>query len=107
MENSKRRLLPLRHGISLSKKMCPSTLEEVQRMSKIPYVLTIGSLMYAILCIRSDIALVVNVMSRYQSNPNEEHWTTVKNIFKYLKRIKDLFLIFEGSPELRIEGYIN
>ena len=29
MKNSKRRLLPLRHGISLSKMMCPTTSEEV------------------------------------------------------------------------------
>ena len=50
MENSKRGLLPLRHGINLSKKMCPNTSEEIQRMSKIPYASAIGSLMYAMLC---------------------------------------------------------
>ena len=65
MENSKRGLLPLRHGINLSKKMCPNTPEEIQRMSKIPYASAIGSLMYVMLCTRPDIALAVSVMSRY------------------------------------------
>ena len=63
--------------------------------------------MYAILCTRLDIALAVSVMSRYQSNLSKEHWTVVKNILKYLRRTKDLFLIFKGSPELRIEGYTD
>ena len=50
MKNSKRGLIPFRHGIHLSKKMCPSTHEEIERMSKIPYACIIGSLMYAMLC---------------------------------------------------------
>ena len=37
IENSKRDLLPFRHDINLSKKMCPSTPEEIECMSKIPY----------------------------------------------------------------------
>ena len=57
MKNSKRGLLPLRHDIHLSKKMCPDTSEEIQRMSKILYALAIESLMYVILCTRPDIAL--------------------------------------------------
>ena len=54
--------------------------------------------------LRPDIALVVSVTSRYQSNPDEEHWIAMKNIFKYLRRTKNLFLIFGGDSELRFEG---
>ena len=50
MENSKRSLLPFKHGIHLSKKMCPNTLEKIECMSKIPYASAVGSLMYAMLC---------------------------------------------------------
>ena len=103
MKHSKRDLLPLKYGINLSKMMCLTTSEEVQCMSRIPYASTIGSLMYAIPCTRSDIAPTMSVTSRYQSNPDEEHWITVKNILKYLGRTKDLFLIFEGDFELRFE----
>ena len=48
--NSKRRLLPLRHDIYLFKMMCPTSSEEVQRMSRIPYTSTTESLIYAMLC---------------------------------------------------------
>ena len=73
IKNSKMDLLSLRHGIHLSKKMCPDTLEEIQRMSKIPYASAIGSLMYAMLCTCLDLALVMSVTSKYQANLREEH----------------------------------
>ena len=81
MKNSKRGLLSLRYGINLSKIICPTTSEEVQHMSKILYASTIGSLMYVILCTQPDITLIMSVTSRYQSNPDQEHWIAVKNIF--------------------------
>ena len=73
MENSKRGLMPFRHGIHLSKKMCSNTSKEIECMTKISYASTIGSLMYFMLCTRPDIAHAVSVMSRYQSNLGEEH----------------------------------
>nr|GEX42627.1 hypothetical protein [Tanacetum cinerariifolium] len=33
-----------------------------------------------------------NMTSRFQQNPSEEHWTAVKNILKYLRNTKDMFL---------------
>ena len=87
--------------------MCPTTSEEIQCMSKISYASTIGSLMYAMLCTQPDIVFAVSVMSRYQSNPDEEHWIAVKNILKYLRRTKNLFLIFGGDSELWVEGYTD
>ena len=36
-----------------------------------------------------------------------EHWTAVKNILKYLKRTKDLFLVYGGDEELVIKGYVD
>ena len=49
IENSKRRLVPFRHGIYFFKKMCPNISEEIERMSKISYASTIENLMYAML----------------------------------------------------------
>ena len=59
MKNSKKDLLPLRHGIHHSKKICPDTPEKIQRISKISYTSTIESLMYVMLCTQPDIALDV------------------------------------------------
>ncbi|PKI41978.1 hypothetical protein CRG98_037596 [Punica granatum] len=86
--------------------MSPKTLEEREKMAHVAYASAIGNLMYAILCIRPDIAYAVSVTSRYQSNPGPDHWTAVKNILKYLRRTKDMVLIY-GEGELRLDGFTD
>jgi hypothetical protein len=46
-------------------------------------------------------------MSRYQSNFGEAHWTIIKNILKYLRRTKEVFLVFGGEEELIARGYTD
>ena len=62
--------------------------------------------MYAMLCTRLDISYGVNVTSRYQSDPGNEHQTAVKHILKYLKGSKDKFLLY-GEGELQVKGYTD
>ena len=73
-------------------------------MSMIPYASTIRSIMYAMLCTRPDVSYALSVTSRYQSNPGMGHWVVVKNILKYLRRTKDVFLIY-GDGNLIVNGY--
>ena len=65
--------LPMGHGIQLSKKMSPKTPEERNRMSSILYASTIGSIMYAMLCTRPDVAYVLGIISRFQANLEEDY----------------------------------
>ena len=37
--------------------------------------------------------------SRYQSDPGESHWTTVKNMLKYFRRSKDTILLYGGQKD--------
>ena len=39
----------------LSKKMCPTTMEEKDNMDKVPYSFIVGSLMYAMVCTRRTL----------------------------------------------------
>jgi hypothetical protein len=73
MEQSKGGLLPVRHGIHLSKEMSPKTPTESKRMSGVPYASAIGSIMYAMLCTRPDVSFGLSSTSRFQSNPGELH----------------------------------
>ncbi|KAK8655979.1 hypothetical protein V6N13_108541 [Hibiscus sabdariffa] len=107
MEASKKGFLPMTHGISLSKEMCPSTSQERERMSQIPYASAIGSIMYAMICTRPDLSYALSMTSRYQANPGEGHWVAVKNILKYLRRTKDVFLVYGGEEQLSIKGYTD
>ena len=76
-------------------------------MEVILYALAIGSIMYAMLCTKTDVCLAISLEGRYQSNPRVDDWTVVKNILKYLKRTKDMFLVYGGDKELVINGYID
>ena len=69
MQNSKKGLLPFRHGVPLSNDQRPKTLEEENIMRQVSYASVVGSLMYAMLCIRPNICYLVGMVSRYQSNP--------------------------------------
>jgi hypothetical protein len=53
-------------------------------MSRVPYASVVGSLMYAMVCTRLDIAHAMGVLSRYMSKPGKEHWTTIKRVLRYL-----------------------
>ncbi|GJR34463.1 hypothetical protein Tco_1210147 [Tanacetum coccineum] len=59
--------------------------------------------MYAVRCTRLDIAFTQNLCSRFQHNPCEVHWTTIKNILKYLRNTKDMVLVYEGRPETKLK----
>src|SRR4051812_25849365 len=76
-------------------------------MDKIPYASAIGSIMYVMLCIRPDVAHAISLTRRYQSNPGSEDWIAVKNILKYLRRIKDMFLMYGSEEELIAKCYVD
>src|SRR5262249_16722151 len=106
MESSKRGLIPMRHGIVLSKDMGPKTSEEVKHMSNVPYASAVGSIMYAMICTRPDVANALCITSQYQANPGELHWGAVKCILKYLRRTKDLFLLY-GGEDLQLRAFTD
>jgi len=42
-------------------------------MSHVPSANAVGSLMYAMVCTRPDLAYVVSMVSRYMHNPGKSH----------------------------------
>ena len=72
MQDSKKGFVPFRVGKSLSSNQRPKTNAEIERMRGILYASVVESLMYVMLCTRSDICFVVGMVSRYQSAPGGE-----------------------------------
>ncbi|KAI3821241.1 hypothetical protein L1987_08803 [Smallanthus sonchifolius] len=70
-----------------------------RKWKRVPYASAIGFIMYAMLCTRPDVLYDLSMTRRYQQNPGESHWIAVKNILKYLRRTKDMFLIYGGLEE--------
>ena len=106
MQDSKKGMLPFRHGIKLFEEQVPKNEHEKQFMSRVPYASAVGSLMYAMLCTRPDICFAVDRVSRFQSKPGPDHWTAVKHIFKYLKRTRDNMLVYSGGDLVPV-GYTD
>ena len=82
-------------------------LQKEKKMSRVPYVSAVGSLMYAMMYTRLDICYAVGLVSRYQSNSDQKHWMVVKRILRYLKRTSDYMLCYQGKKDLRLIGYSN
>ncbi|GKA25751.1 hypothetical protein Tco_0711860 [Tanacetum coccineum] len=99
----------MQEKLKLSKSQGESKPAEKHRMQNIPYASAVGSIMYAVRCTCHDVAFAQNMTSRFQQNLGELHWTTVKNILKYLRNTKDMFLIYEGGTkrELRVSCYTD
>lgn len=107
MENSKRVFLPMQHDTLLSKTQCPSGIDEIKRMSNIPYAFAIGSIMNVVIYTLPNVSYDLSMCSRFQSNLGDAHWSATKNILKYLRKTKDNFLVYGGESELVVEGYTD
>nr|GFB06828.1 hypothetical protein [Tanacetum cinerariifolium] len=69
MKNSKRGSIPMQEKLKLSKSQGASIPAELKRMQNVPYASAVGDI----------------------------HWTTVKNILKYPRNTKDMFLVYRGD----------
>ena len=78
---------------------------KIIKWKRIPYTSTVGSILYAQVCTRSDITYVVRMLGRYQSNPYIEHWKTVKKISCYVQGSKDYMLTYIRTNNLNIIIY--
>ena len=96
MVDSKKGYLPLALGVTLSNKDSPTKQVERDNMSRIPNAYAVGSIMYAMLCTQLDVAHALSMTNRFQQDPGEKHWPAVKGILKYLRKTKDLFLVYDG-----------
>lgn len=67
----------------------------------------VGSLMYATLGTRPDIAHAVQQLSQYSSNPGPMHLTAAKHVLCYLKGAPDFGLMYRRANTLEPFSYSN
>ncbi|KAE8697282.1 omega-6 fatty acid desaturase, endoplasmic reticulum isozyme 1 [Hibiscus syriacus] len=106
MQDAKPISTPLGVHFRLSKEQSPNTEEERAHMVKVSYASAIGSLMYAMVCTRPDIAQAVGAVSRYMNNPSKVHWEAVKWILRYLRGTTNKALCFKGGDTI-LTGYVD
>ncbi|KAL9254068.1 Retrovirus-related Pol polyprotein from transposon TNT 1-94-like protein [Drosera capensis] len=71
---------PVAKGDKFSLNQCPKNDFETKEMDKTPYASAVGSLMYAQVCTRPDLAYIVGMLGRYLSNPGIDHWKAAKRV---------------------------
>ena len=65
---------PLAAHFRLSADLSPQIDKDDKYISRVPNASTVGSIMYAMVCTRSDISHAVNVVSQYMDMPEKGHW---------------------------------
>ncbi|CAI7783060.1 unnamed protein product [Closterium sp. NIES-54] len=91
---------PLPFGHQLAPPTSPSA-------SSRPYAELVGSLMYAMMCTRPDLAYPISVLARFvgSGRHTEEHWTAAKRVLRYLRGTKDHALTLGGSSPPLLSGF--
>nr|ABA91121.1 retrotransposon protein, putative, Ty1-copia subclass [Oryza sativa Japonica Group] len=68
------------------------------------YSQIIGSLMYLASATRPDISFAVSKLSRFVSNPGDDHWQALERVMRYLKGTMSYGIHYTGYPKV-LEGY--
>jgi hypothetical protein len=104
LQDAKTVSMPIDPNTKLNKNQCSQTDEEKDRMRNVPYHQAVGSLMWAAVVTRPDIAFAVSLLSQFMENPGKTHWEAIKRVFKYLKGTKNNELII-GKIKNGLIGY--
>ena len=73
----------------------------------VPYASAVGSIMYAMIGTRPDLAYDICLVSRYMARPGNIHWEAVKWILRYMRGSQDLNLVFTKEKEFRVTRYCD
>ncbi|KAI1003570.1 Retrovirus-related Pol polyprotein from transposon TNT 1-94 [Podosphaera aphanis] len=91
---------PLEPGIQLRKGQPEEMLDDPTIYQSI-----IGSLMYACMGTRPDLAHTVTLLSQFSSCPNQIHLAAAKRVLRYLKGTSEWLLNFPHANDSILHGY--
>jgi hypothetical protein len=97
---------PIAPHFKLSAEQFASSYEGIEYMSKVLYCSVVSSLMYAMVCSRSDLSYAMSIVSSYMFIPGKGHWRAVQWIFRFLRGTADHCLQF-GRTAKGLIGYVD
>jgi hypothetical protein len=97
--------VPFAKGDKFGLHQFPKNQLELDQMKNISYASAVGSIIYAQVCTRPDLAFVARMLGRYQSNPGEVHRKGAKKALHYCQGTKEIMLTYKRSEKLEIVGY--
>ncbi|KAI1007897.1 hypothetical protein K3495_g334 [Podosphaera aphanis] len=84
--------------------LSPATDDEI-RIDPTRYSMMIGSLMFAMVYTRADIAFALGRLSQFMKEPTEKHGYALKRLMRYLKSTVDYRLCFSTKGRVNLEVY--
>ena len=106
MEDCKSIGTPLDTKVKLVKISDEEYDKDAPRMASVPYKSAVGSLMYAMVATRADLAFAISTVSQHMARPGWSHWMAIKRILRYLKGTLHLKLQL-GGQNIKLTGYCD
>jgi hypothetical protein len=75
--------------------------------SQLPYRELLGKLIYLTTATRPDIGYAVSYLSRFCSAYDNQHWSALKRVLRYLKGTAPYGILLSASTGINIEGHID
>jgi hypothetical protein len=101
---------PIGTPLDVNAKLLKLSVEEFEalasEMEGVPYKSGVGSLMYAMVATRADLAFAVSMVSQFMSRAGPTHWSAVKRIMRYLQSTMDYKLCL-GGKDITLRGYCD
>ena len=89
---------PAVESLVLTKAMSPVPgSAEALRMAELPYRALVGSVLFAAISTRPDIAKAVSDLTRFLNNPGRAHWKAAVHVLLYLRGTAHLGIRFTAS----------
>lgn len=77
----------------------PASKTDVKRFQE-----QIGSLIWLMVSTHPNISFPVIKLTRFTTNPGEQHWAALKRVFRYLQGSKDLYIFFVDKRHYLAKG---
>jgi hypothetical protein len=91
-------LTPAVESVVLTKAMSPAPgSAEALHMASLPYRGLVGSVLFAAISTRPDIANAVSDLTRFLNNPGKQHWKAALHVLLYLRGTSHLGIRFTAS----------
>ena len=101
---------PIGTPLDVNVKLMKLSVEEFEaiegEMEGVPYKAGVGSLMYAMVATRPDLAFAVSMVSQFMSRAGPSHWSAVKRIMRYLQGTLEYKLCL-GGTNIELRGYCD
>ncbi|CAA7059582.1 unnamed protein product [Microthlaspi erraticum] len=107
MTEAKHTVTPLGAHLRLRATTEKQLAEDEEYMKSVPYANVVGSIMYAMIGTRPDLAYPVGVISRFMSQPIRDHWLGVKWVLRYIKGSLTTRLCYKKSSDFKLVGYCD